>query len=326
MRKNDLTIVMYHFVREIVNSRYRNIKGLEYDDFIEQIHYLNKNYKIVRMEDVVDSLNNGTSLPTNAALLTFDDGYADHFNNVFPILKNMNLQGCFYPPVKAIRNKTILNVNRIHYILACAKDVNHLITRMHALMRDQMDQYDLLSPAQYFEKYAVASRFDTKEVIYFKRMLQVVLPRSLREYIAKQLFNEIVDVDEATLSRELYMTEEKIRCMIGSGMHVGAHGADHYWLDSLTREDQMGEITESTNFLRSVGADMSMWTMCYPFGAYNDDTVSILKEKGCQLALTTSVDIADVSESNRFNLQRLDTNDFPRDRNAAVKIPLNRTL
>ena len=81
-----LTTVMYHYVRGIRDSRYPGIRGLENDLFVEQIRYLMKNYNIIKMEDVIESLGSKRKLPDKAVLLTFDDGYLDHYINVYPIL------------------------------------------------------------------------------------------------------------------------------------------------------------------------------------------------------------------------------------------------
>ena len=37
---NKLTIVMYHYVREIKNSKFPDIKGLEIENFRRQLNYL----------------------------------------------------------------------------------------------------------------------------------------------------------------------------------------------------------------------------------------------------------------------------------------------
>ena len=52
--------------------------------------------------------------------------------------------------------------------------------------------------------------------------------------------------------------------------------------------------------------------MCYPYGAYNNSLINILKKKNCKLGLTTKVDIASLSKENAFTLERLDTNDLPK--------------
>ena len=98
---SDVTVVMYHYVRHIKKSSYKNIKGLETKSFINQIKYLRKNYNIIRIEDLIDSIKKKSQLPSKALLLTFDDGYSDHFHNVFPVLKK---------PGKMVNNPMIWRV------------------------------------------------------------------------------------------------------------------------------------------------------------------------------------------------------------------------
>jgi hypothetical protein len=71
------------------------------------------------------------------------------------------------------------------------------------------------------------------------------------------------------------------------------------------------EIDSSLKFLKDVGASTNNWIMCYPYGAYNDDTLSILKERNCAVGLTSKVGLANVSRDFSLELPRFDTNDYP---------------
>lgn len=126
---SNLTVVMYHYVRPIKGSRYSEIKGLEYSDFIEQILFIKKHYNPISMQEAINSFYNNEKLPENAVLLTFDDAYSDHFKYVYPILKKNGIQGSFYAPAKTIADKEILDVNKIHFILASCTDINILIKK-----------------------------------------------------------------------------------------------------------------------------------------------------------------------------------------------------
>ena len=57
----------------------------------------------------------------------------------------------------------------------------------------------------YFDKYAKANRWDSKEVIFFKRMLQVGLYEEVRTLIVDKLFEKFVQVPEEAFSEELYL-------------------------------------------------------------------------------------------------------------------------
>ena len=81
----NITIVMYHFVRDLENSKFPRINALLDNEFVEQINFLNKNFNIISIDQCIDTLKSKESLPENSCVLTFDDGYIDHFNVVFPV-------------------------------------------------------------------------------------------------------------------------------------------------------------------------------------------------------------------------------------------------
>jgi len=307
---NKCSIVMYHYVRDLKNSRYPEIKGLDTGLFRQQLQWLQQTHTLISVPDLIEALYEGRELPKNAALLTFDDAYSDHYTNVFPLLDEYGIQGAFFPPVKAIMEHEVLDVNKIHFILASTK-IEELLPRVYDELAKYRQEYGLEGDEYYYQKLAKPSRFDPPEVIFVKRLLQVELGEEVRNKIVDNLFSMFVSQDEAAFSRELYMNEEQMRCMVRHGMTIGSHGYDHYWQDSLSPKKQEQEIDKSIEFLKRIGVDMENWVMCYPYGAWNDSLVSILKKKNCKLAFTTEVAQANVIRANAFCLPRLDCNDFP---------------
>lgn len=313
---NKITVIMYHYVRELEYSRYPDIKGLDLSSFKAQIEYLQRYYTIITMEEAIAAFEGLAELPAKAALLTFDDAYIEHYTNVFPILDEKKIQGSFYPPVRAIKEHTVLDVNKIHFILASVKDKRELIKDIFNQLEIYKDECKLENNDFYFKKLAIANRFDTKEVVFIKRLLQVELEIGLRKVITDYLFQKYVSNSEAIFSRELYMNIDQIKCMKRNGMHIGSHGFDHFWLGSLSKEKQIEEIERSMMFINEIGGDINSWTMCYPYGSYNQNTLDILKNRGCKLAFTSEVDIMDIIQHNRYTIPRLDTNDIPVNYNA----------
>jgi len=313
---SKVTIVMYHYVRDLNNSRFPEIKGLDINLFKEQIAYLKKLYTIITMEELIAAIDNKTSLPPKSVLLTFDDAYLDHYTQVFPVLVENGIQGSFYPPVKAITEHTVLDVNKIHFMLASCDNIEDLVKDLLELLDQYRDEYNLESNDYYYEKLAVANRFDTADVIFIKRVLQIELEESLRNVLTDILFAKYVGMSESSFSRELYMSIDQIKTMKHFGMHIGSHGYDHYWLNSLSKDKQRDEIERSIQFIALIGGDTSKWTMCYPYGGFNNDTLDLLDSYNCKVGFTTNVALADICNDNRFTLSRLDTNDLPKDKNA----------
>jgi peptidoglycan/xylan/chitin deacetylase (PgdA/CDA1 family) len=312
MNSSELTVVMYHYVRNLKDSRFPEIKGLDISLFEEQIKYLIKHYNIVSVDRVIENLDNKKSLPNNPVILTFDDGYKDHYTYVFPILIKYDIKGCFYIPAKCFKEKKVLDVNKIHFILASEENKTKIIDDIFKLLDKNRKKYSLHENDYYYKKLAAKSRFDTEEVIFIKRILQVELIEELRNSIVDHLFKKYVTNDEVTFWEELYLTKDQIQCMQKLGMHIGSHSYDHIWLGSVNQEIQVGEIDNSLKFMKEIGIKTDNWTMCYPYGSYNETTIEILKEKNCKLALTTEVKIANLTEANRYVIPRLDTNDMPK--------------
>lgn len=318
MINSKLTVVMYHYVRDLKNSRYPEIKGCDIAQFKEQIQYFKKHYHFVTVEEVLDAYYSNTSLPDHSVMLTFDDAYKDHFDYVFPVLEHEKIQGAFYPPVKAVTEHTVLDVNKIHFILASTpiEKFEKLLDEIKLQLDKYRDENQLQSYEYYFNKLAVANRFDSKEVIFVKRLLQVELEEKLRKKITDDIFVKVVGIEESAFSRELYMSIDQIKCMVDCGMHIGSHGYDHYWLSSLPKEKQEFEIAKSIEFIDMVGGDSKNWTICYPYGDYNQDTIDLLKQHGCKMGLCTKVDVASLASDipdSIFKLPRLDVNDLPKD-------------
>ncbi|UZQ50530.1 polysaccharide deacetylase family protein [Clostridium kluyveri] len=309
-KNSKVKIVMYHYIRDLNDSRYPKIKGLDYRLFKQQIEFFNRNFNVVTMEQVIAAKNESYELPENAVILTFDDGYIDHFTFAFPILSEYKMQGSFFIPGKTFVEHALLDVNKIHFILASDGISNILKSVFEQMDYYRGDEFNYESNEKLFKKYAVASRFDPKEVIFVKRILQTVLPEKLRNIITSYMFEQYVGIKEEVFARELYMNKEQIKCMKDNGMYIGLHGYDHYWLGSLDNSQLKEDITKALDCMSNF-IDAGSWVMNYPYGSYNDDVIKYISENGCKLGLSTDVRIADLSKDTIFALPRLDTNDFP---------------
>lgn len=308
---SKIRIIMYHYVRDLANSRYPKIKGLDYELFRQQLKFLQENFNVITMEEVIGAWNSDDGkLPENAALLTFDDGYIDNFTMAFPLLKEYHMQGSFFIPGKTFAENKLLDVNKIHFILASA-DIDCLVKDVFKLLDEQRtERGNLPSNDELFEKYAVASRFDNKETIFVKRILQTAIPEEMRNIISSRLFEKYVGVSETAFAKELYMNREQMKCMLDNGMFIGLHGYDHYWLGNLAPDEMKRDIDKALETMDEF-IDRDKWVMNYPYGSYSPDVLKYIEHKGCCLGLTTKIEVADSGVHSRYLLPRLDCNDLP---------------
>jgi len=313
----QLTIATYHYVRNSQETAFPRINALAVDAFRGQLAYLIRHYTLVSADDVIASVvDPERPLPAQAALLTFDDGYRDHFEFVAPILREFGISGAFFPPAQCITDKCVLDVNKIHFILASTRNVKHLVQTLNDMIEAFRAPYDLPPIEDYWAEWAKPGRWDPAETIYVKRMLQKGLPLAVRTEITAELFRNIVTNDEADFADQLYMSTEQLTSLLDMGMHIGNHGYAHSWLNSLKPQDQEQDIDHALDFLGHLGVDLKNWMMCYPYGGYNDTLLHILRQRKCAVGLAITPGIANLKVDDPLTLPRIDTNDFPTQANA----------
>lgn len=299
-------IITYHYVRDLTDSRYPGIKGLDLKYFESQLNYLQNNgFNFVTVQDIINNEN----IDEKSTLLTFDDGYIDHYTNVFPLLNKYGIQGVFSMPAKILAEKKVLDVNKIHFVLA----VGNLDEIKHRLM-DRMDFYrgnewDYPPNDELYHEYAKKNRFDDEDTIFVKRVLQTALPEKVRNIITDELFKYFVTENESSFVNELYMSLEQVKTMKRNGMEFAYHGYDHYWMNHLDEKLLTSDIEKALDFFD--GIIPKNWVCCYPYGSHSDSVILKIKEMGAVIGLSAKVGTFVHGRDDLFKMPRFDTNDLP---------------
>ena len=305
---NNIHIVMYHYVRNIKKSKYPNLKGLEFSDFRKQIFYLKKNFNILSNNQFIEILNSRKIPKKKSILLTFDDGYRDHFEYVFPFLKKQDVSAVFYPPIMCVRNKAVLDVNKIHFILAKEENRDKILDLIFLYVKKILNK----NPQQIgIEKINLLSRYDDKKTILIKRLLQHHLPLPYTKKIVDKIFKHIVNYSEEEFSKILYMNKNNIQELYKNNFSIGSHGYNHYWWEKINKNEQEMEIKKSINYFKKIKVFDKNFSVCYPHGSYNLQTLNLLKKYKIKFALTTRVGSINKKNIKKvYELPRFDTNDF----------------
>lgn len=305
-----LTIVTYHYVRSVDRSPYPRLKALDTRDFEGQLDYVGRHYQVVALEDVAAAACGARPLPPNSCLLTFDDGLLDHYLTVFPRLARRAWSGCFFPVPEATRGRRVLDVHKIQFILAVERDTQALVHRIMDAVSAARKDIELPSSETMLAAFATPGRYDGAEVRFVKNALQYGLPQPLRSRLVHELFLDLVVQPEASLARELYMDVEQMQLMARAGMVFGGHGS-HAWLGRSTSDEQRDDFRGSAALVHQItGKPAEGWTMCYPHGSYNAETLEIAREAGCTLGLTTRAGVVH-DFSQPLELPRMDATNLP---------------
>jgi len=92
-------VLMYHHVMPVDQAKAILATNLNVppEIFRQQMDYLiGKGYAVIDLDNLVAGLNGNFTFPSKSVVLTFDDGYRDFFDTVYPILIEKNLKATVF--------------------------------------------------------------------------------------------------------------------------------------------------------------------------------------------------------------------------------------
>ena len=297
----DLTVMMYHYVRDAGDEAERNtgIPGMAVSTFEAQLDFFCENYNLISWPVLREFLTHGKTLPARACLLTFDDGVVDHYLNVFPALQRRDLSGLFFALARS-NGMPITLAHKIHFLLA-RLGIQELrqatIERLNPAQRLAFE----LADEQYRHNFDAHSLSDEVEI--FKLVLQRELS-SFSELILGGLFKLYIG-PEIEIASQFFLNAEQIEQMADGGMYFGGHSRSHPWFDWISADSQWKEIEASRRWLS--GIQPGPWPFAYPYGGLNDRSATFLKELGFLCAFTTKPQAA---HRDAYRIGRLDAEAF----------------
>lgn len=99
LRRMTVPILMYHYVSPLPDDAddIRRDLTIEPAVFAQHMQYLaDAGYATISLYDLYDAMLFGATLPAKPIILTFDDGYVDHYEMVFPVLQRHDFTGTFF--------------------------------------------------------------------------------------------------------------------------------------------------------------------------------------------------------------------------------------
>ena len=99
LRTVRVPILMYHYISSHPESadEIRLDLSLPPKRFEEHLRYLREHgYTTITLHDLALALQIGQPLPQRPIILTFDDGYRDHYTQAFPLLRKYGFRGTFF--------------------------------------------------------------------------------------------------------------------------------------------------------------------------------------------------------------------------------------
>lgn len=257
------------------------------DQFERQICWLMRHFRILTLHEAEEIACGERTLRDPAALITFDDGYADNYQIAFPILQNLGVQGTFFLATSYVGS-------------CCAPWWDSIAYRVR---RSPRERIRLRYPRAV--EYALAGdREETLRnvLLLYKSPEMTDAPRFLEE------LSEACGSGGPEEAREpLFLNWRQASEMVAAGMAIGSHTHTHELLAKLPAEAQCQELRQSRAILEErLGIEVR--SLAFPVGSPGSFTAATREALACtgyRLAFSYYGGVNFSGRLDRYNLLRM---------------------
>lgn len=263
-----LRILAYHRVLDIHEPSYpfdNELISTSVREFDRQMEHVGTRYRVMTFSDVDEHEKNHEPLPERALIITFDDGYADNYENAFPLLEKYGLKAVFFLSTDYIGTDTPFWFEQLAYRVKNGLiDISRLDLRPFADSAGRsLTRTARVSPE---DLYSMAIRAPNRARLQLLRQIEEQLPP--------------VPEEDAVLVKPL--SWEQVREMSDHGMEIGSHTQSHPILGNSSPEEASGELASSRRVIEQM-ISRKVSTISYPIASH-DFAVNPLVIKLAELA------------------------------------------
>ena len=260
-----LSILVYHRVLAHPDPLFPAL--VDTGRFGLQLDVLARCFNVLPLPEALSRLRSG-SLPTRAASITFDDGYADNEAIALPLLRARGLHATFFVAAGFLDGGRMWNDTVIESIR---------LTPLRSI------DCGFLGMGQVPLDTAGAKRGAVD------MLLAALKYRPVHE--RAELVARIADDSRAELPDALMMRSAQVRSLHAAGMEIGAHTVNHPILARLSGPAARGEIASGRDVLEGItGSKVGLFA--YPNGKpgqdYLPEHVGMVRALGFDGAVTTA--------------------------------------
>ena len=294
-----LDSLMYHYVIA-PEDKFGDRKGCSTTEFEHHVASSASDFNVLDGQEL-SNLKICDQTPENRQMVfTFDDGLAEHYFNVAPILEKYGCKGFFFVPTEIFEGK-LLKVHKLHIILSVfgSQTVQFLTAKLK--------KFDIPEPQISEDVVRKAYRWDVMEIARAKYILNYVIDHETSDQMLSQIVTDYIG-SESEIAKEFYMSPDQMIELQSRGHVIGGHSHRHVPLTSLgplAKED----ISKCLNILNSYLGPTEFFS--FPYGkksTFNAQHITQLKSEGVKNVFTTEVGSGYLGQ-DRFALKRTDPKD-----------------
>lgn len=282
--KARLSILIFHRVLAAPDAIFPGEMHAQRFDAI--CGWLRNWFHVLPLDEAVHRLR-AAALPSRAACITFDDGYADNHDIALPILRRHGLNATFFIATGFLGGGRMFNDSVIEILRRAPSSSLDL----RSLGIDGVGRFELQS--------AEARRYAIEAILTAIKYR----PPAEREELTRAIQIR-AGVDR--LPDNLMLTPEQVRALHRAGMCIGAHTRSHPILARLGPAAARAEIEGGRGDLQHLlGRPVTLFA--YPNGKpgqdYSRESVTLVRDAGFDAAVSTAWGAAE-GTSDPFQLPR----------------------
>lgn len=288
LNKNKIIVLMYHGVsaENVPKSVVENYDGKQVfvKKFERQLRYLLNRYHLLTLDEFCDFVSKKKKLPENSLLLTFDDGYLNNYEVLFPVLKKYGVPATVFICPGLIGKNNPNWPDMLEWaVVACEKK------ELHFDYAGKNYLFSLNSPAQ------------KKSAIIEMKKILITIPSPKRKIIVTELIKSL-DVRKGYSFNYQLMDWEQIKKM-QSLVCFGSHSLTHPILPVESVETVNKELIQSKKIIEKT-LKRPVRAFAYPNGIYDENVKRAAANAGYGCAFTVGWGKV-TSSSDTFSLRRI---------------------
>ncbi len=281
-RPNLLRVLLYHRIldREGLVRGDPNLISASPDGFAQQMQYLVRHYTLISAEHLIRAVRQQTTLPPQAVLVTFDDGYRDFLVHAWPVLCRYKVPAILFVPTGFPGTGQAFWWDALY-------DAIFQTTKLK-FMEPRVGTLPLRTPLERW-----------RAVRWLNRDLQRLKPAE----IERVLDNLRAELEVPPPIPAPVLTWDELRHLVSKGLTVAPHTRSHPALPTLTPQEMAEEIAGGyMDLLRELGHAYPLFS--YPLGLFDQRVHSVLQANKILAAFTSTPGLNTLGQANPLKLRR----------------------
>lgn len=233
------------------------------------IYLLEQGIQILSLNDWLENLIENERV----CIITFDDGWADNFENAFPILRKYSV------PATIFLTTGFLDTTEMFWF----EKIRSLFERS----RSNQDAGNALLTA--IERATSLVRFKTRSLDSNSLPLLLEALKDCHPDVIQEVIREAA-VNGLTIENDdrIVLSYDEINEMGKHGITFGSHGASHSILTWLSSAEKFNEISLSKAALERTGVNLCP-AFSFPNGLFDPESLDMVRASGYKAAFAASI-------------------------------------